>query len=153
MIQERAGSKTISSSVDLITLKKEKSYELWFESCRYQDIMRWSKLDNDSYDQECIARLKEQGMHIPHLCDKVLEKPSSIEGVDMNDVVWENGTEASSRFFIFHTHEAMDAGFEVGWKEKHREKIGEFLAHLQKSLYLCTNRSGYLNSKLLKVHI
>ena len=120
MIQERAGSKTISANVDLITLKKEKSYELWFESCRYQDIMRWSKLDNDSYDQECIARLKEQGMHIPHLCDKVLEKPSSIEGVDMNDVVWENGTEANSRFFIFHTHEAMDAGNEVGWKEKHR---------------------------------
>jgi hypothetical protein len=59
-------------------------------------------------------------MHIPHLCDKVLEKPSSIEGVDMNDVVWENGTEANSRFFIFHTHEAMDAGNEVGWKEKHR---------------------------------
>ena len=120
MIQERAGSKTISASVDLITLKKEKSYELWFESCRYQDIMRWSKLDNDSYDQECIARLKEQGMHIPHLCDKVLEKPSAIEGVDMNDVVWENGDEKSSRFFIFHTHEAFDAGNEVGWKEKHR---------------------------------
>jgi hypothetical protein len=120
MIQERAGSKTISDNVDLITLKKEKSFELWFESCRYQDIMRWSKLDNDSYDQECIARLKEQGKHIPHLCDKLSEKPSDIEGVDLNDVVWENGTEADSRFFVFHTHEAQDAGFEVGWQEKHR---------------------------------
>jgi hypothetical protein len=30
-----------------------------------------------------------------------------------------------------------------GWKKKHREKLGEFLAQLQKSLYLCTNRSGY----------
>ena len=120
MIQERAGSKTISANVDLITLKKEKSFEMWFEGCRYQDIMRWSKLDNDSYDQECIARLKEQGMHIPHLCDKVQEKPSSIEGVDMNDVRWEHGTEANSRFFLFHTHEAYDKGYEVGWKEKHR---------------------------------
>jgi hypothetical protein len=120
MIQERAGSKTISDNVDLITLKKEKSFEMWFEGCRYQDIMRWSKLDNDSYDKECIARLSEQGMHIPHLCDKVQEKPSSIEGIDLNDVRWEHGTEANSRFFIFHTHEAYDKGYEVGWKEKHR---------------------------------
>ena len=120
MIQERAGSKTISANVDLITLKKEKSFEMWFESCRYQDIMRWSKLDNDSYDQECIARLKEQGKHIPHLCDKVQEKPSAVEGIDLNDVRWEFGDEASSRFFIFHTHEAMDQGYEVGWQEKHR---------------------------------
>jgi hypothetical protein len=40
-IQERAGSKTISTSVDLQTIQDEKQYELWFEGCRWFDIVRW----------------------------------------------------------------------------------------------------------------
>ena len=40
-IQQRAGSKTISSSVDLQTIQDEKQYELWFEGCRWFDIVRW----------------------------------------------------------------------------------------------------------------
>ena len=120
MIQERAGSKTISDNVTLETVKKEKAFEMWFEGCRYQDLMRWYRLgDTDQFTKESIERLKIQGTRVPNLCDKVQEKPSSIEGIDLNDVVWEFGDEASSRFFIFHTHPAMDAGNEVGWKEKH----------------------------------
>ncbi|MBP5777767.1 MAG: RagB/SusD family nutrient uptake outer membrane protein, partial [Prevotella sp.] len=118
-IQERAGSKTVSSSVDLVTLKKEKSFELWFEGCRYQDILRWSKIDNDSYTKECMDRLKVQGKHVPNLCDKLSEKPEAVEA-NWEDLVWENGSEANSRFFIIHTHDAMDAHYEVGWQEKHR---------------------------------
>ena len=125
MIQERAGSKTISSTVDLVTLKKEKSFELWFEGCRYQDLMRWSKIDNDSYTQECMDHLKKQGTHVPNLCDKLSEKPEEIEltpGVfaDPKDVTWENGSEANSRFFLIYTHDALNAHYEVGWQEKHR---------------------------------
>ena len=118
-IQERAGSKTVSSSVDLVTLKKEKSFELWFEGCRYQDLMRWSKIDNDSYTKECMDHLKSQGKHVPNLCDKLSEKPEAVEA-NWEDLVWENGSEANSRFFIIHTHDAMDAHYEVGWQEKHR---------------------------------
>ena len=40
-IQERAGSKTISKSVDMQVLMDEKQYELWFEGCRWFDIVRW----------------------------------------------------------------------------------------------------------------
>ena len=115
-IQERAGSKTISGSVDLVTLKKEKSFEMWFEGCRYQDLLRWSKLDSDQYTKDCMDHLKNQGKHIPHLYDKVFREPTS-EDVD---VVWQNGNKDNSRFWIGHTHEAQDAGFEVGWQEKHR---------------------------------
>ena len=121
MIQERAGSKTISDNVTLETVKKEKAFELWFEGCRYQDLMRWYRLgDTDQFTKESIERLKIQGTRVPNLCDKVQEKPSSIEGIDLNDVVWEFGDEASSRFFLVFSHDAMDAGFEVGWKEKHK---------------------------------
>lgn len=41
MIQERAGSNTISASVDMNVLKKEKSYELWLEGCRWFEGCRF----------------------------------------------------------------------------------------------------------------
>ena len=120
MIQNRAGSKTVSASCDLETVKKEKAWEMWFEGCRYMDLMRWYRLnDSDTFTKEGIEHLKIQGTRVPNLCDKVLEKPTSIEGVDQSDVRWEFGDEKSSRFFLFHSHPAMDAGNEVGWKEKH----------------------------------
>jgi len=115
-IQTRAGSQTVSTDVDLITLKKEKSYELWFEGCRFQDILRWSATDNDAYDQACIARLQKAGSQVPHLFDKLFRAPKA----DDENIVWENGSEANSRFYIVHTHEAKDAGFTVGFQEKHR---------------------------------
>lgn len=115
-IQQRAGSKTVSDNVDLTVLKTEKSFELWFEGCRFQDILRWSKLDNSAYDQECIARLQKQGSAVPHLFDKLFRAPQAGD----ENIVWEHGTEANSRFYIVHTHEAKDAGFEVGFTEKCR---------------------------------
>ena len=129
MIQQRAGSKTISADVDLVTLKKEKSFELWFESCRYQDLMRWSKIDNDAYTNECMDHLKKQGTHIPNLYDKVLTPVANLKEIypgksdaDL-DIKWQhsaNGTDPEDRFYIVHSHEAQDAGFTVGWQEKNR---------------------------------
>lgn len=49
-IQERAGSKTISTSVDLQTIMDEKQYELWFEGCRWFDIVRWG-IAKQCYDK------------------------------------------------------------------------------------------------------
>jgi hypothetical protein len=39
------------------------------------------------------------------------------------DIKWQqsaNGSDAEDRFYIVHTHPAQDAGFQVGWQEKHR---------------------------------
>jgi hypothetical protein len=49
-IQERAGSKTISENVDLQVLQDEKEYELWFEGCRWFDIVRWG-IAKQCYDK------------------------------------------------------------------------------------------------------
>ena len=49
-IQERAGSKTISKSVDMQVLMDEKQYELWFEGCRWFDIVRWG-IAKECYDK------------------------------------------------------------------------------------------------------
>lgn len=110
MIQERANSKTISQTVDMDVLKKEKSYELWLEGCRWFDVMRWK-------DAKAIERLKNVGSDCPHLFDKVFRAPKA----DDRKVTWEHGTEANSRFYTVSTSAAKDAGFEVGFKEGKHE--------------------------------
>ena len=110
MIQERAGSNTISASVDMNVLKKEKSYELWLEGCRWFDILRWN-------DAEGIARLKAVGSDVPHLFDKMFRQPKS----DDRKVTWENDTEANSRFYTVSSSEAKDKGFKVGFQQGKHE--------------------------------
>ena len=106
-IQERAGSKTISETVDMDVLKKEKSYELWLEGCRWFDIMRWN-------DTKAIERLTKAGTVVPHLFDKVFRAPKA----DDQNVTWEHGSEANSRFYTTNTPET---NFKVGFKEGKHE--------------------------------
>lgn len=110
MIQERAGSRTISQTVDMDVLKKEKSYELWLEGCRWFDVMRWK-------DTKAIERLKNVGSDCPHLFDKLFRAPKA----DDRKVTWEHGTEANSRFYTVSTSAAKDAGFNVGFKKGKHE--------------------------------
>ncbi len=110
MIQERAGSKTISQTVDMDVLKKEKSYELWLEGCRWFDVMRWK-------DAKAIERLKNVGSDCPHVFDKLFRAPKA----DDRKVTWEHGEEANSRFYTVSTSAAKDAGFDVGFKEHKHE--------------------------------
>lgn len=104
-VQVRAGSKHISTEATMAELKNEKLFELWFEGCRFQDILRWN-------DTEGKARLAKAGSAVPHLYDKKFRPVK-----DGETPTWQHGTEANSRFYIIHTHEAKDKGFEVGFKE------------------------------------
>ena len=112
MIQQRAGSKTVSETVDMEVLKREKSYELWLEGCRWFDIMRWK-------DAKAIERIKNSGTAVTHLFDKVYRAPKA----DDKNVTWEHGTEANSRFYTITTSEAKDRGAEVGFKEGKHEYL------------------------------
>ena len=103
-IRQRAGLSALGS-VDMNVLKKEKSYELWLEGSRWLDILRWGDLD----------KVKLAGQAVPKLFDKLFRAPQQGEQVS-----WENGSEANSRFYTVPTHEAIDAKEEVGFKEKHR---------------------------------
>lgn len=105
MIQDRAGvpSANRAKSATMDVLKKEKSYELWLEGCRFLDLVRWGDTD----------RLKTAGNSVPKLFDKLYR---DVQSTDVN-VVWENGTEANSRFYTVSTHEAQDKGFKTGYVE------------------------------------
>ena len=42
-VQKRSGSGKISTSLTFENVMEEKQYEMWFESCRFLDLVRWSK--------------------------------------------------------------------------------------------------------------
>ena len=100
-IRQRAGLATLAR-VDMSVLKKEKSYELWLEGCRWPDLVRWGDTD----------RVKNAGQDVPKLFDKLFREPKSTD----QGIKWENGTEADSRFYTVSTHEALDAHYDVGFK-------------------------------------
>lgn len=100
-IQRRAGSQTISTTATLDVLKQEKQFELWFEGSRWADLVRWGD----------TAGVEQAGQCIPHLYDKFSRSP---EATDEN-VIWQNGSEENSRFYIVSTHGARDNGIATGF--------------------------------------
>lgn len=104
-IQNRAGSNHVSTVANLEEVKNEKLFEMWFEGCRFQDVLRWN-------DTAAKARLAKAGHKNPHLFDKLYRKVKAGETPN-----WQYGSEANSRFYILYTHEAMDAGYQCGFVE------------------------------------
>ena len=100
-VHDRAGAKAYTGTVDMNAIKKEKKFELWLEMCRWPDQVRWGDFEKS----------KLAGTNVPVLYDKLFRAP---QGSD-EDVIWENGTEANSRFYTVKTHEAKDNGLSVGY--------------------------------------
>ena len=105
-IQERAGSKTVSATVDMNVLKKEKSYELWLEGSRWLDLVRWGDTD----------RVKKAGQDVPKLFDKLFREPQATD----QGIKWLDN-DNTQRFYTVSTHEAIDAKYEVGFKAGQHE--------------------------------
>lgn len=105
MIQNRAGSKTVSGSVDMEVVKKERHYELFLENTRWFDIMRWN-------DAKAIAEIEKNGTNVPHVYDKKFREPKAGE-----KVTWH----ADGRLYTVATQAAKDNGFEVGFKKGKHE--------------------------------
>ena len=69
--------------------------------------MRWK-------DTKAIDRLTKAGTVVPHLFDKVFRAPKA----DDQNIFWEHGSEANSRFYTTNTPET---NFKVGFKEGKHE--------------------------------
>jgi len=50
-VQARSGSGKISSELSLKDIIEEKQYELWFEGCRFHDLVRWAKSGDVDLDE------------------------------------------------------------------------------------------------------
>lgn len=94
-IQERAGSKTISSEVNMQVLRDEKQYELWFEGCRWLDIVRWG-IAKECYDKVLdniplqFDEYWTSGGTKPHKLYYTIHHPFANAGIKLEFVVGKN---------------------------------------------------------------
>ena len=71
-VQERSGSNKISSSLTFEDVMEEKQYEMWYESCRFQDLIRWSK--QGKVDLNAIFNTSGIHKNVPMCHDEYSEK-------------------------------------------------------------------------------
>lgn len=102
-LQERANSKTISSTLTMDVVKKEKKFEMWLEGCRWADQLRWG-------DTQASVNA---GKNVPILYDS-FRRPA--ESGDKNVTYFDD----AKRFYTVTTSAARDAGIDCGFKEKHK---------------------------------
>ena len=74
LVQKRSGSGKISSKLTFDDVMEEKQYEMWFENCRFHDLVRWSKQHPEKVNLDKI--FNESGMHerIPTVYDAFFTK-------------------------------------------------------------------------------
>jgi len=73
-VQKRSGSGKISSSLTFDDVMEEKQYEMWFENCRFHDLVRWSKQHPEKVNLDKI--FNQSGIHerIPTVYDAYFNK-------------------------------------------------------------------------------
>lgn len=123
-IQQRAGAKHVSTEATMAELKREKSFEMWAEGCRWLDIMRWKDADG-------LARIKKAGTNVPVVYDT---KTRAIAAGD--NVLAQH---ANGRFYILGTQDAKDHGHTVGFQEGKHELFPIPLEVMEKNPNLVQN--------------
>ena len=67
-VQERSGSNKITP-LTFANVMEEKQYEMWFENCRFHDLVRWSKQRPSDVDLNKIFNESKINQHIPSVFD------------------------------------------------------------------------------------
>ena len=97
-IQKRSGSGKISQELTFEAVMEEKQYEMWFESCRFPDLVRWSKLGKVNLDDI----YNKSGIHknVPTVHDELSEGKGTIH-----------------KFYVTHDPVTGNSDFVVGKME------------------------------------
>lgn len=69
-VQARSGSGKISSSLTFEAVMEEKQYEMWFENCRFPDLVRWSNQGKVNLDQIFNQNYGGIHKHVPTVFDE-----------------------------------------------------------------------------------
>ena len=101
-VQRRSGSGKISSTLTFDAVMEEKQYEMWFESCRFLDLVRWSKQGKVNLDDI----YNKSGIHknVPTVHDEYSE-----EGKD--------GYHKYHKLYVTHSSVPKGGVFTVGKNE------------------------------------
>ena len=71
-VQERSGSGKISSKLTFQDVMEEKQYEMWWEGCRFPDLVRWDNLGK--VDMKALFNTSNNGngihRHVPTVFDE-----------------------------------------------------------------------------------
>ena len=72
MVQERSGSGKISDKLTFEAVMEEKQYEMWWEGCRFPDLVRWDNLGK--VDMKALFNTSNHGngihRHVPTVFDE-----------------------------------------------------------------------------------
>ena len=75
-VQTRSGSGKISQELTFEAVMEEKQYEMWFESCRFPDLVRWSK--QGKVDLNAIYNTSGLHKNVPTVHDELAEGTGPI---------------------------------------------------------------------------
>ena len=73
-VQARSGSGKISTSLTFEDVMEEKQYEMWFENCRFPDLVRWAKQGKVNLDQIFNKNYGGIHKHVPTVYDEFFTK-------------------------------------------------------------------------------
>ena len=103
-VQKRSGSGKISSTLTFKDVMEEKQYELWFESCRFHDLVRWSQQRPNDVDLNKVFNESKIHQEVPTVKDEFFTK-----GKD--------GFEKYHKLFVEHSSIPSGGVFEKGRHE------------------------------------
>ena len=108
-VQQRSGSNKISSELTLQTIMEEKQYELWFETCRFHDLVRWSK-QTDLVDLDQVYN--KSGIHdgVPALFDEYFIE--GTPGYGKEHKLFTKDTPIHEAVFVVNKHEYFPYPYE-----------------------------------------
>lgn len=110
-IQERAGAPV--TDLTLETLMDEKQYEMWFEGCRFFDLVRWNKQDG----LDIKALFDAETDNIPYLYDlffvpkelEVKDADGNVSVISLADIHDPNYYQKEHKFVSVIKHPLADA--------------------------------------------
>ena len=108
-VQARVGVE-LSTELTLEEVMEEKQYEMWFENCRFHDIVRWSNLGMLDIEATFANALAD----VPVLYDAFFFEEDVIDGKKAADA---NKPEAEHRFFVRYSPRPAAFKFEKGKHE------------------------------------
>ena len=73
-VQARSGSGKISTKLTFEDVMEEKQYEMWFENCRFPDLVRWAKQGKVNLDQIFNKNYGGIHKHVPTVYDEFFTK-------------------------------------------------------------------------------
>ena len=97
-VQKRSGSGKIDSVLTLANVMEEKQYELWFESARFLDLVRWSK--QGKVDLDSIYNKSGIHQNVPTVHDSFAEPDDPLYNTKHQFYVTHEPVPSGAQFIV-----------------------------------------------------